>query len=160
MSKRSANARKAAAAAVEAEPALDAAGSVAGVAGLPKEAAAEPGKSDPLVGELRKGGLLPLLVLHEVSSGPSYGNQLIERVTELTAGVVAANPNTMYPLLRSLEAKGLLEASWEHPERRSRRFYSITAAGIAERERLAAELSPQLDLIGTAIERIRSEVLG
>ena len=160
MSERSANARKAAAAAVEAEPARNAEDSVAGVAGLQKEAAAGPGKSDPLVGELRKGGLLPLLVLHEVSSGPSYGNQLIERVTELTAGVVAANPNTMYPLLRALEAKGLLEASWEHPERRSRRFYSITPAGIAERHRLAAELSPQLDLIGTAIERIRSEVLG
>lgn len=156
MSDRSASARKAAAAAVEAEPARAAAGAAA----APPRDAPGPGRSDPLVGELRKGGLLPLLVLHEVASGPSYGNQLIERVTELTAGVVAANPNTMYPLLRSLESKGMLEASWEHPERRSRRFYSITVAGRDERDRLAAELGPQLDALATAIERIRGEVLG
>ena len=154
VSERSADARKAAAEAVEAEPALEAA------AAAVKAAPGGPGKSDPLVGELRRGGLLPLLVLHEVSAGPSYGNQLIERVTELTAGVVAANPNTMYPLLRSLEAKGMLEASWEHPERRSRRFYAITDEGRQELARLSAELAPQLDAIGSAIDRIRSEVLG
>ena len=159
MSERSASARKAAAAAVEVDPARAAAGT-ATAPGAPSKDLPGPGRSDALVGELRKGGLLPLLVLHEVASGPSYGNQLIERVTELTAGVVAANPNTMYPLLRSLEAKGMLEASWEHPERRSRRFYSITAAGSAERDRLASELAPQLDSLATAIERIRGEVLG
>lgn len=117
------------------------------------------GGGDPLVGELRRGGLLPLLVLHEVESGPSYGNQLIERVSEVTAGAVAANPNTMYPLLRDLEAKGLLEGSWEHPERRSRRFYSITEAGRAEREKLVAELGPRLDTVAEAIARIRAEVI-
>ena len=46
----------------------------------------------------------------------------------------------MYPLLRSLEAQGLAAGEWEHPERRSRRFYRITDAGVAERDRLAAEL--------------------
>ena len=35
----------------------------------------------------------------------------------------------MYPLLRSLEADGPLAGEWEHPERRSRRFYRITDAG-------------------------------
>jgi len=150
VTERSASARKAAVAAVVAEA----------DEGATKGGRRGPGRSDPLVGELRRGGLLPLIVLHEVASGPSYGNQLIERVAELTAGVVAVNPNTMYPLLRSLEAQGLLEASWEHPERRSRRFYSITAEGLVERDRLAAELGPQLDSIAGAIARIRSEVLG
>lgn len=150
MSERSASARKAAVAAVGAEPDREQARGERG----------GPGRSDPLVGELRRGGLLPLIVLHEVAAGPSYGNQLIERVAELTAGVVAVNPNTMYPLLRSLESQGMLEASWEHPERRSRRFYSITDAGLAERDRLVGELGPQLDAIAVAIERIRREVLG
>ena len=118
------------------------------------------GGGDPLVSELRRGGLLPLLVLHEVSASPTYGNQLIDRVAELTGGVVAANPNTMYPLLRDLEAKGFLEGSWEHPERRSRRFYAITDAGRDERDRIASELGPRLDAMAGAIERIRAEVLG
>jgi DNA-binding PadR family transcriptional regulator len=117
-----------------------------------------PGSGDPLVGELRRAALLPLLVLHFLASGPSYGNQLMERVTDLSGGLLAVNPNTMYPLLRSLESRGRIAGEWEHPERRSRRFYKLTAAGIAERERLAATVEPHLTRIAAAVERIRGEV--
>jgi DNA-binding PadR family transcriptional regulator len=65
----------------------------------------------------------------------------------------------MYPLLRSLEAQGLLTAHWEHPERRSRRFYEITPAGRVERDRLIAELAPRLDRIAASIEAIRAEIM-
>jgi DNA-binding PadR family transcriptional regulator len=116
------------------------------------------GSQDPLVGDLRKGGLLPLLVLQFVSSGPSYGNQLIERVGALTQGAVSVNPNTMYPLLRQLEAQGLIAGEWEHPERRSRRYYTITPAGEGERARLAAEVGPRLERIARSIEAIRGEL--
>ena len=114
---------------------------------------------DPLVGDLRRAGLLPLLVLHYISDEASYGNRLIERIAELTHGALAVNPNTMYPLLRSLEAQGFASGEWEHPERRSRRFYRITDAGRAERDRLAAELGPRLDRIVRSIDSIRAEVL-
>jgi PadR family transcriptional regulator PadR len=117
------------------------------------------GSQDPLVGELRRGGLLPLLVLHLLAGGPSYGNQLMERVLELTGGLVAVNPNTMYPLLRGLEERGLVAGEWEHPERRSRRFYRLTADGEAERERLAGELGPRLDALAGALDRLRAELL-
>lgn len=117
-----------------------------------------PGSQDPLVGDLRKGGLLPLLVLHFVSRAPSYGNQLIERVAELTAGAVSVNPNTMYPLLRQLEAQGLIAGEWEHPQRRSRRYYSATDLGRQERARLAEEVGPRLDRIARSIESIRAEL--
>jgi DNA-binding PadR family transcriptional regulator len=65
----------------------------------------------------------------------------------------------MYPLLRSLEAQGLVAGSWEHPDRRSKRFYEITDKGRAEHERLAAELGPRLDRIARSIASIRAEVL-
>jgi PadR family transcriptional regulator, regulatory protein PadR len=115
---------------------------------------------DPLIGDLRRAGLLPLLVLHYTAVEPCYGNQLMDRIAALTGGALAVNPNTMYPLLRSLEAQGFLAGAWEHPERRSRRFYAITDAGRAERARLAAELGPRLDRIAASIEAIRIEVLG
>ena len=83
----------------------------------------------------------------------------MDRIAELTDGALLVNPNTMYPLLRTLEAQGLLEGAWEHPERRSRRFYGITVAGEAERARLAAELGPRLDRIARSIEALRAEVL-
>ncbi len=66
------------------------------------------GSQDPFVGDLRRRGLLPLLVLHFLAGGPSYGNQLMDRVGAATGGLVAVNPNTMYPLLRSLEQDGFV----------------------------------------------------
>lgn len=116
------------------------------------------GSADPVAGELRRAGLLPLLVLHLLAGGPSYGNQLIERIGELTGGLLAVNPNTMYPLLRTLEQQGLVAGVWEHPERRSRRFYSITPDGEAERERLRGEIAPRLYAIAGSIDRLREEL--
>ena len=122
-------------------------------------AAAGAGSADPVAGELRRAGLLPLLVLHLLADGPSYGNHLIEQIAELTGGLLSVNPNTMYPLLRTLEQQGLAEGAWEHPERRSRRFYAITPAGEAERERLRGEIAPRLAAIAASIERLRTEVI-
>jgi DNA-binding PadR family transcriptional regulator len=121
---------------------------------------AGPGSGDPLLAGLRKTGLLRLLVLHLLGAGPSYGNQLMERVGSLTGGLVAVNPNTMYPLLRALEAEGLVAGEWEHPERRSRRFYRLTEPGSTERDRLAAEVAPRLDEIAAAVDLIRRELVG
>jgi DNA-binding PadR family transcriptional regulator len=119
---------------------------------------AGPGSADPLVGDLRRSGLVTLLVLHYVAHGPCYGNQLMERIVALTAGAVAVNPNTMYPLLRSLEARGFIAGDWEHSDRRGRRFYRITVAGRAERRRLAGQLQPNLDAIAATIEVVRREL--
>ncbi len=125
-----------------------------------RQAEGGPGSSDPLLAGLRRTGLLRLLVLHLLGSGPSYGNQLMERVGSLTGGLLAVNPNTMYPLLRALEAEGLVAGEWEHPERRSRRFYRLTASGSAERDRLAADVAPRLDEIAAAVDLIRRELVG
>ncbi|HEV2814174.1 MAG TPA: PadR family transcriptional regulator [Solirubrobacteraceae bacterium] len=119
-----------------------------------------PAKGDPLLGELRRAGLLPMLVLHFLGAGPSYGNQLMERISDVTGGLVAVNPNTMYPLLRSLEGRGLVAGEWEHPERRSRRFYRLTDEGEAERRRLAEEIMPHLDAVARSVDLIRTEIGG
>src|SRR3954454_10432986 len=127
--------------------------------GVPMSTPAGPGAQDPLAGDLRKAGLLPLLVLHFAARDRCYGHMLVERIGELTHGALAVHPNTMHPILPSLHANGLIEGRWEHPERRSRRFYSITAAGEAERIRLARELAPRLERIQHSIETIRDELL-
>jgi DNA-binding PadR family transcriptional regulator len=113
------------------------------------------GSADPLAGELRRAGVLPLLVLHFLADGPSYGGELMERVETLSRGLIGVNPNTMYPLLRRLEADGLVAGEWEHPERRSRRFYRLTEAGAAERARLAQAVGPRLDAMVAALEDIK-----
>ena len=118
------------------------------------------GPSDPFVGGLRRAQVLPLLVLHYVRDEPSYGNQLMDRISGATEGVLSVNPNTMYPLLRQLEARGLIEGRWEHPERRSRRYYSITDAGREEYARLVREARPFIDAVARSIDEIVREVYG
>jgi PadR family transcriptional regulator, regulatory protein PadR len=115
---------------------------------------------DPFTGGLRRREVLPLLVLHLIAQGPSYGNQLMERIGEMTAGVLSVNPNTMYPLLRQLEERGLIHGEWEHPERRTRRYYSLTGEGRDEYDRLVGEVRPFLDSVKTSIDEIVREVYG
>jgi PadR family transcriptional regulator, regulatory protein PadR len=115
---------------------------------------------DPFTGELRRREVLPLLVLHLIAQGPSYGNQLMERIAGMTAGVLSVNPNTMYPLLRQLESRGLIAGEWEHPERRTRRYYSLTDDGRVEYGRLVEEVRPFLDSVKTSIDEIVREVYG
>ena len=76
----------------------------------------------------------------------------MERISEVTEGVLSVNPNTMYPLLRQLEARGLIEGQWEHPERRSRRYYAITEEGREEYDRLYRGGAP-VPRLGRALDR-------
>lgn len=123
-------------------------------------APARKGPQDPLTGELRRREILPLLVLHLIAQRPSYGNQLMERIAGMTAGVLNVNPNTMYPLLRRLERDGLIAGEWEHPERRTRRYYSLTDDGRAEYGRLVEDVRPFLDSVRSSIDQIVREVYG
>jgi DNA-binding PadR family transcriptional regulator len=81
--------------------------------------------------ELRRGTvvLACLLALRK----PGYGYALLKT---LEAAGIASDGNTVYPLLRRLEERGLLESEWNTDESRPRKFYTTTAAG--------AELATQL----------------
>jgi PadR family transcriptional regulator, regulatory protein PadR len=115
---------------------------------------------DVFGGEIRRRDVFPLLVLHLVEREPAYGNRLIEEIERITEGVISVNPNTIYPLLRELEAQELIQGEWEHPDRRTRRYYSITPAGRRERERLAAQLEPFLDSVIRSVTLIKRELYG
>jgi PadR family transcriptional regulator, regulatory protein PadR len=109
----------------------------------------------------RRRDMFTLLVLHLISNsetGASYGNQLIERIEGITDGAVSMNPNTMYPLLRELESGGLIEGRWEHPEKRSRRLYTVTDRGRQEYTRLREGIEPFLDSIIKTISLIKQEI--
>jgi len=113
---------------------------------------------DVFGGEIRRRDLFPLLVLHLIAREPTYGNHLIEEIERITEGAISVNPNTVYPLLRQLESDGLIKGSWEHPDRRTRRYYSITAAGRREHKRLAAEIEPFLDSVIRSVTLIKREL--
>jgi DNA-binding PadR family transcriptional regulator len=118
------------------------------------------GAMDVFGGEIRRRDVFPLLVLHLISKEPAYGNRLIEAIEAISDGAISANPNTIYPLLRDLEERGLIEGQWEHPDRRTRRFYSITSAGRREYRRLLTELEPFLDSVIKSVSLIKREIYG
>jgi DNA-binding PadR family transcriptional regulator len=125
-----------------------------------KEHGRRGGAMDVFGGEVRRRDLFPLLALHLIAREPAYGNRLIEEIEAITEGIISVNPNTIYPLLRDLEDRGLIEGQWEHPDRRTRRFYSITAAGRREYRRLVAELEPFLDSAIRSVTLIKREIYG
>jgi PadR family transcriptional regulator len=116
--------------------------------------------SDAFGGDIRRRDIFPLLVLHLLAREPGYGNRLIDSIERITQGTISVNPNTMYPLLRELEGRGLVEGRWELPDRRSRRFYSITPAGRREYRRLRGEVEPFLESVIRSVSLIRDEVYG
>jgi DNA-binding PadR family transcriptional regulator len=110
-------------------------------------------------GPVKTKTIVPLLILHLLSKGPDYGYGLMERIDRMTGSVMPVNPNTMYPLLRRLEERGFVIGTWEHPDRRSRRIYRITRAGLERYEQIKIRTRPHLDALIEAMLRLRSEVL-
>ncbi len=72
-----------------------------------------------------KRGFLQLLVLVLLEK-ETYGYAMVRAFRELGYEI---EENTLYPLLRRLEKKGLIRGKWELGEERPRKFYAITAAG-------------------------------
>ncbi len=81
-------------------------------------------QSASLSPELRRGALV-LAILSQLGM-EHYGYSLRER---LAAQGLAIKEGTLYPLLRRLEAQGLLTSRWETAGNRPRRYYRVSAAG-------------------------------
>ena len=74
--------------------------------------------------ELRR-GVIVLAVLSQLSS-EQYGYSLLKLLSDQGLEV---DQGTLYPLLRRLEAHGLLESVWKLEDARPRRYYIISAEG-------------------------------
>lgn len=101
--------------------------------------------------ELRRGCLV-LAVLAALRT-EQYGYTLRKA---LDAHGMAIDEGTLYPLLRRLEAQGLLSSEWREHERRTKRFYRVSAEGRVVLKRLLAEWE-SLDASMTDIVRAAKE---
>ncbi|MDR0459088.1 MAG: PadR family transcriptional regulator [Coriobacteriales bacterium] len=87
-----------------------------------------------LITDLRR-GMLVLAVLASLEQ-PKYGYALLQ---DMQAKGIRIEANTLYPLLRRLEAQGLLLSEWDTTESRPRKYYSVSARGRVLFDRLRAE---------------------
>ena len=113
-----------------------------------------------LRGPVKSKTVFPVLLLHLLAERPDHGYGLMQRIEAVCSGLLAVNTNTIYPLLRRLEERGFIIGEWEHPTKRSRRFYRITDAGRQRLARIKHDMLPYLDLIAAAVDRLRSELYG
>lgn len=65
-----------------------------------------------------------------------YGYALRKALLDLGLDI---EENTLYPLLRRLEAQGLLVSEWREEERRKKRFYRLSVEGAKMLGRLRQE---------------------
>ena len=84
--------------------------------------------------ELRRGSLTigVLARLREERYGYTLRQALAEDGLEM-------EESTLYPLLRRLEAQGLLVSEWREEDRRKKRFYKLSTDGEAMLTRLLKE---------------------
>lgn len=77
-------------------------------------------------------GAGPVTVLRLLRQREMYGYELVEALSRRTDGVLAMGQSTLYPLLYSLEAKGLVRGAWRTaPSGRRRKYYGVTPKGAA-----------------------------
>lgn len=108
-----------------------------------------------LKGPIKSKTIFPALLLHLLEEQPDHGYGLMQRIEQLCGDLIAVNTNKIYPLLRRLEERGFVSASWDHPTKRSRRIYAITDAGVERLERIKGAMDPYLKTIEGAVVRLR-----
>ena len=74
-------------------------------------------------------GSTTMLLLKLLAEKDMYGYEMIEVLRERSENVFELKAGTLYPLLHSLEAKGLLNAYEKEAGNKVRKYYSITKHG-------------------------------
>ncbi len=74
-------------------------------------------------------GALTLAVLAAILDGEAYGYNIMKRLNREEYDNLQVEPSTIYPLLRRLEQRGMLEAEWSEAEGKRKRLYFLTKQG-------------------------------
>jgi PadR family transcriptional regulator, regulatory protein PadR len=85
-------------------------------------------------------GTLDLLILRTLLFGPSHGHAIAKHIQRTSEDLLQVETGSLYPALHRLEARGLIDASWQLSERGKRaKYYRLTSRGrgelVAERDR-------------------------
>ncbi len=98
--------------------------------------------------ELRR-GVLVLAVLSQLRT-PRYGYSLRQALAERG---LAIEEGTLYPLLRRLEAQGLLASQWRTEDGPPRRYYTLSPTGARHYQSLSASWAA----LATTMNRLIAE---
>ena len=113
---------------------------------------------DVIRGPIKSKTIFPVLLLHLIREHPDHGYGLMQRIEAVCGDLIAVNTNKIYPLLRRLEERGFVTATWDHPTKRSRRIYAITPTGEERLKKIKGAMLPYLDSIERAVVRLKKRL--
>jgi PadR family transcriptional regulator, regulatory protein PadR len=100
-------------------------------------------------------GTLDVMILKALSWGPMHGYAVSRWLADTTQEAFEVQEGALYPALRRLEARGLVDSTWTITETgREARVYRLTAGG---RDRLRADVGEWTRYV-TAMSRVLQAV--
>jgi PadR family transcriptional regulator PadR len=94
-----------------------------------------------------------MLVLRVLSTQPSHGYAIAQRIHQLTADELRVEEGSLYPALQKLLVKGWVKAAWRESESgRQVREYRLTAAGRRQLDAEMAEYRRTAHAIGLLLD--------
>lgn len=91
------------------------------------------------------------LLLGILSTGESYGYELIRRVAELSDNRIEWSEGMLYPVLHYLEDMGLIESEWKLGDSgRRRKYYRLTESG----RRALDEGKARWEVVNTTLAKV------
>ena len=97
-------------------------------------------------------GTLDMLVLKALGLGPLHGYGIIQRIHQMSDGLLSVEQGSLYPALYRIEQRGWISSKWGTNETgRRAKFYTLTKAG---RKQLAVE-EASWDLLALAVAKVR-----
>jgi len=98
-------------------------------------------------------GTVDVMILKAVSWAPLHGYAISRWIAQTTGGVFTVQEGALYPALRRLEQKGLLESYWAVTETgREARFYRLTRPGKRLLDRETQEWARYADAMSRVLE--------
>jgi len=82
-------------------------------------------------------GTLDMLILKTLALEPVHGYGIAQRIEQISQGVFAVNPGSLFPAFKRLEREGWIKPMWKDTgHNRRAKYYALTVRG---RKQLASE---------------------
>ncbi len=105
-------------------------------------------------------GCTETLVLHLLAERAMYGYELIRELRERSGGAFDLGQGTVYPLLYTLERRGLVKGRWQQSDdtSRARKYYGLTRRGAAAASARIGEWGALVVAMARVLEAPRAAV--
>jgi transcriptional regulator len=98
-------------------------------------------------------GTLDILILKTLAWGPTHGYAISRWISQTTGDDLQIEEGALYPALRRLEERMLVESSWQRTESgRDAKVYQISAAGRQQLRHELANWSRYVAAMGRVLE--------